>query len=246
MQHVEIPRELINLKKQGKLEQGDQVIFASIKKYMNDKTRECFPSITTIAKMLRCSRTKIIAAIDRLCECNLLKRTHNGKGSNNTYLFIRTEFDNFFEMFTYDFLNVDMPLNIKEYYMGIQQFLYGKETGVGKCSFSNAQLSEKLGISTISVKKYNTYLIEHNLLEEEETNKTDEAGLTIVQKNFNLAGLQQAALWVKAVTEQVTQNTADIEDMKKELEELKAWKARYERERALERNKTYETPSFDM
>ena len=130
--------------------------------------------------------------------------------------------------------------------MGIQQFLYGKETGVGKCSFSNAQLSEKLGISTISVKKYNTYLIEHNLLEEEETNKTDEAGLTIVQKNFNLAGLQQAALWVKAVTEQVTQNTADIEDMKKELEELKAWKARYEREKALERNKTYDIQSFDM
>lgn len=35
MQHVEIPNELINLKRQGKLEQGDQVIFASIKKYMN-------------------------------------------------------------------------------------------------------------------------------------------------------------------------------------------------------------------
>ena len=84
------------------------------------------------------------------------------------------------------------------------------------------------------------------LLEEQLTDKKDEAGLTIVQKNFNLTGLQQAALWVKAVTEQVTQNTADIEDMKKELEELKAWKVRYERELALERNKTYETPSFDM
>lgn len=34
--------------------------------------------------------------------------------------------------------------------------------------------------------------------------------------------------------------------MKKELEELKKWKARYEREQALERNKTYKTPSFDM
>lgn len=31
-------------------------------------------------------------------------------------------------------------------------------------------------------------------MEEELTDKTDEAGLTVVQKNFNLTGLQQAAL----------------------------------------------------
>lgn len=98
----------------------------------------------------------------------------------------------------------------------------------------------------MSIKKYNTILIKRGLLEEQLTDKKDEAGLTIVQKSFNLAGLQQAALWVKAVTEQVTQNTADIEDMKKELEELKAWKARYEKECALERNKTYDIQSFDM
>ena len=34
--------------------------------------------------------------------------------------------------------------------------------------------------------------------------------------------------------------------MKKELEELKAWKARYERELALERNRTVEVQEFDM
>lgn len=194
MQHVEIPNELISLKRQGKLEQGDQVIFAAIKKYMNNDTRECFPSITTIAKTLNCSRTKILSAIDRLCSCNLLQKKSNGPGVHNTYVFVRTEFDNFFEMFTEDFLKIDMPLNIKEYYMGIQQFLYGKETGIGKCSFSNTKLAEMLGISPLSVKKYNTYLIENNYLEEETTNKTDESGLPVVQKNFNLQTLNQAAL----------------------------------------------------
>lgn len=194
MQHVEIPNELISLKRQGKLEQGDQVIFAAIKKYMNNETRECFPSITTIAKTLNCSRTKILSAIDRLCSCNLLQKKSNGPGVHNTYVFVRTEFDNFFEMFTEDFLKIDMPLNIKEYYMGIQQFLYGKETGIGKCSFSNTKLAEMLGISPLSVKKYNTYLIENNYLEEETTNKTDESGLPVIQKNFNLQSLNQAAL----------------------------------------------------
>lgn len=237
MQHVEIPNELINLKRQGKLEQGDQVVFAAIKKYMNWDTRECYPSITTISKSLKCSRTKVLAAIDRLCENGLIQKKNNGKGSSNSYLFVRTEFDNFFEMFTESFLKIDMPLNVKEYYMGIQQFLYGKDSGVGRCTLSNSTLSEKLGISKLSVKKYNTYLIEHGFLEEETTSKKDESGFPVIQKNFDLTSLQQAELWARAVTQQVIQNTSDIEDMKKELAELRAWKQRKEREEALERNR---------
>ena len=97
-------------------------------------------------------------------------------------------------MFTDEFLDLDMPINIKEYYMDIQQYLYGKETGVGKCAFSNSALATRLGISAPSVKKYNAYLIEHGYLEEEVTDKSDEAGLPVVQKNFNLSTLNQAAL----------------------------------------------------
>lgn len=239
MQHVEIPNELISLKRQGKLEQGDQVIFAAIKKYMNNETRECFPSITTIAKTLNCSRTKILSAIDRLCSCNLLQKKSNGPGVHNTYVFVRTEFDNFFEMFTEDFLKIDMPLNIKEYYMGIQQFLYGKETGIGRCSFSNTKLAEMLGISPLSVKKYNTYLIENNYLEEETTNKTDESGLPVIQKNFNLQSLNQAALWIKAVNQQLTNNTEDIEELKKKVAAL-------ERELSIYRNATYPEKTYPL
>lgn len=246
MQHIEVPHELVNLKRQGKLEQGDQVIFAAIKKYMKNESRECYPSITTIAKDLKCSRSKIISAINRLCECNLLKKTCGPLGSHNTYVFTRTEFDNYFEMFTKEFLLIDMPLNIKEYYMGIQQFLYGKETGVGRCSFSNVQLAEKLGISVVSVKKYNTYLINNGFLEEETTSKTDASGLPIIQKNFNLNGLQQAALWVKAVTEQITMNTADIEDMKDEISSLRKELENLKREQSLYRNKTKEPLIFEM
>lgn len=238
MQHVQIPNELIHLKREGKLEQGDQVIFASIKKYMNQETRECFPSIKTISVNLKCSRTKILSAIERLCNCNLLEKITK-PGLSNTYKFIRTEFDNFFEMFTEDFLKIDMPLNIKEYYMGIQQFLYDKESGIGKCSSPNVKLAEKLGISPLSVKKYNAYLIEHGFLEEETTNKTDESGLPVVQKNFDLSRLNQAALWIKAVTEQITTNTEDIEILKKKVAAL-------EKELSIRRNAVLDNIEFNM
>ena len=132
------------------------------------------------------------------------------------YYFPESEFDKHFEMFTDSFLDMKMPLNIKEYYMDIQQYLYDKESGVGKCSFSNSELSKKLGVSIPTVKKYNKYLIENGYLEEEATTQTDEAGLIIYQKNFNLTNLNQAALWVQAVTQQVTTNTQDIEQLKED------------------------------
>jgi predicted RNase H-like nuclease (RuvC/YqgF family) len=98
----------------------------------------------------------------------------------------------------------------------------------------------------VSVKKYNTYLINNGFLEEETTSKTDSAGLPIIQKNFNLNGLQQAALWVKAVTEQITMNTADIEDMKDEISSLRKELENLKREQSLYRNKTKEPLIFEM
>jgi DNA-binding transcriptional regulator GbsR (MarR family) len=244
MKHTEVPRHLDDLKEQHILEHGDKIIYGAIRNYMNDKTRECYPAIATIAKILQCSPGKINAAIKRLVSTNLLLKHNDGK--KNHYVFPRTEFDKHFEMFTEDFWKLDLPLNVKEYYMDIQPFLYGKESGTGRCSFSNAELSRRTGWTVASIKKYNTILIEKNFLTEESTNETDAAGLTIIQKNFNLTGLQQAALWVKAVTEQVSKNTDDIEDMKRELEELKAWKARKEREESLERNRYTEPGKYNF
>lgn len=192
MKHTEVPHELDHLKEEHKLEHGDKIIYGAIRNYMNGETRECYPAVATIARTLRCSPGKINAAINRLINTNLLiKRTDNQK---NHYIFPRTEFDKHFEMFTEEFWKLDLPLNVKEYYMDIQPYLYGKDTGVGRCSFSNAELSRRTGWTVPSIKKYNTILIEKNLLTEEETEKTDEAGLAIVQRNFNLTGLQQAAL----------------------------------------------------
>lgn len=205
MKHTEIPHELDNRKisltdnenEQRILEPGDKVIYAAIRRYMNEDSRECYPSIQKIKEKTHCGQSKITGAIDRLINAGFIKKTQkkapNGKYTN-FYYFPKTEFDRHFEMFTDEFLDLDMPINIKEYYMDIQQYLYDKDSGVGKCSFNNTSLAAKLGISVPSVKKYNTYLIEHGYLEEESTNKTDEAGLVVVQKNFNLSTLNQAAL----------------------------------------------------
>ena len=143
MKHTEVPHELDNLKNSHKLEHGDKIIYCAIRKYMNKDSRECFPAIPTIALTLQCSENKIKRAITRLIESGLIQKSKNGR--KNCYYFPKTEFDRKFEMFTDEFVKMDLPLNLKEYYMDIQQYLYDKESGVGKCSFSNAELSRRTG-----------------------------------------------------------------------------------------------------
>lgn len=234
MKHTEVPHHLDDLKDQHSLEHGDKIIYAAVRRYMNKDSRDCYPAIHTIASNLKCSINKVQSALKRLVSQQLILKSTDGR--KNHYTFPKTKFDEKFEMFTDEFLDLDLPLNVKEYYMDIQQYLYGKETGKGRCTFSNAELARRTGWTVLSIKKYNTILIEKGLLEEEETENKDAAGIPIVQKNFDLTGLHQAALWVKAVTEQVTKNTDDIESIKAELEELKKWKERKEKEEALKRN----------
>lgn len=236
MQHTEVPHELDNLQERLSkteddiknhperiLQPGDKVVYAAIRSFM-DETRTCYPSFTKIKERAKCGQAKIVSAIDRLIQAGFMKLSHkrldNGKTSN-LYIFPKTEFDENFEMFTIDFLMMDIPINVKEYYMDIQKYMYGKDTGVGKIGYTNAKLAELTGINAHSIKKYNDYLISKGLLAEEASGNYDSAGFQIMQKNFQLDGFQQAALWVKAVTQQIQINTEDISNVKDELAEVK-------------------------
>lgn len=251
MQHVEIPHELDNLKLVHTLEHGDKIIYAALRNYMNKDSRECFPAIRFIAENLQCSPTKVQLAIKRLLATGLLEKAKDGR--KNHYRFPETDFDKQFEMFTKEFLYMDLPLNVKEYYMDIQQYLYGKDTGKGKCSFSNAELARRTGWTVASVKKYNTILIKKNLLEEETSDYKDEAGFPIIVKRFDLQGLNQAELWVKQVTAAVIKHEDEIQQLKNEIQELRSDRqedkrkiAALEKQLALQNNYVKEVPNIDI
>ena len=242
MKHTQVSHELDDMKSQHLLEHGDKIIYCAIKQYMNKDTRVCFPSIPTISQLLKCSPNKVKSAIKRLVANNVIQVTKDGR--KNSYYFPESDCDKRLEMFTHEFIKLDLELNVKEYYMDIQQYLYGKETGIGKCSFSNAELARRTGWSIVSVKKYNTILIEKGLLEENSTDFKDESGLPIVQKSFDLNGLQQASLWVKAVTEQITTNTQDIEQLKEDNAQMRKELDDLKKQLSLQRNKTEDIFEF--
>lgn len=248
MKHTEIPHTfddkkilmMDNENQERILQHGDKVVYAAIRRFMNEETRSCYPSISKIKQKAGCGQTKVEDAIKRLEQAGFIKLSKKAVPATGKlswfYEFTNTSFDKHFEMFTDEFLDLDLPINVKEYYMDIQRYMYDKESGTGKISFSNTKIAELTGWSIPTIKKFNTILIEKGLLDEVITDKSDEAGLPVIQKNFNLAGLQQAALWAKAVTQQVVKNTSDIEEIKSENEDLKRRIAALEREAALRRN----------
>jgi cell division protein FtsB len=67
-----------------------------------------------------------------------------------------------------------------------------------------------------------------------------------VQKSFDLNGLQQAALWVKAVTEQITTNTQDIEQLKEDNAQMRKELDDLKKQLSLQRNKTEDIFEFQF
>ena len=194
---------------------------------MNKDTRNCYPSVTKIKELTQLSERFINDSIHRLEDVGLIKITRRN-GTSNLYYF-PPETDNF-EMFTNDFLDMKLPPKVKEYYMKIQNSLYDKDQEVAITHYSDLELAQLTGLSIPTVKKYNKILHDGGYMDSKITNYKNEAGLAIREMSFDMQKLGQFGLWVKAVTEQVSKNTDDIENIKKELRELRAFKEAVERQ----------------
>ena len=221
-QHTQIPQNF----DWKQLEWCDQLVFAQIKRFMNKDTRNCYPSMTKIKDLTQLSERFINDSVKRLESAGLVKITKR-KGTSNLYYF-PPETDNF-EMFTNDFLDMKLPPKVKEYYMKIQNSLYDKDQEIAVTHYSDVELAQLTVLSIPTVKKYNKILQDGGYMTSAITNYKDEAGLAIREMSFDMQKLGQFGLWVKAVTEQVSKNTDDIESIKRELQELRAFKEAVEK-----------------
>lgn len=207
MKHTEIPQNF----DWTSLEWCDQLVFAQIKRFMNKETRTCYPSMSTLKDLCKLSQRFICDSIHRLADNGLMQVTFR-KGTSNLYYF-PPETDQF-EMFSDEFLDMPLPPKVKEYYMKLQSFLYDKDQEVATTHYNDQELAEKTGLSLPTIKKYNKILQDGGYMNSKLTSYKDEAGLIIREMSFDMQKLGQFGLWVKAVSEQVTKNTDDIENLK--------------------------------
>ena len=207
MKHTEIPQNF----DWTQLEWCDQLVFAQIKRYMNKDTRTCYPAMDKIKEKTGLSLRFLCDSVHRLEEYGLIQVTKR-KGTSNLYYF-PPETDQF-EMFSEQFLDMDLPPKVKEYYMKLQKTLYDKDQEIAITHYTDAELAEITGLSKPTIKKYNSILEKSGYMTTAITQYKDESGLAIREMSFDMQKLGQFGLWVKAVTEQVTKNTDDIEELK--------------------------------
>lgn len=184
--HVQLPNELLKSKQ---LSPNDILVYLTIKRFMNNESKSCYPSKTTISKLSGLSRNTIIKCIDNLIKNNVINLCING--NKKFYIFNYSDNDGF-EMISFDFLdNADLSSSEKAAYCMQQMFMFkNKVTLEGDVKLSNNKLAKELGVSRQWLDRQNKSLEDKGLLILRNSN--NEFILPQKIKHFQLTKLDQA------------------------------------------------------
>ena len=217
--HVQLPTERTDL------EPKDQLIYLSIKRFMNSTTKKAFPSLKTISEVSGASIPTIRKSIERLEEADYIKVHKLKKGQEY-------EFNPYkiFEPFSYEFLDKkDLTFTTKSYLIASQKYMFTDTEGVGKLSYTNKELSDKINMPESTISKSNRELESKGYLTTLINKSVDlETGCNKTTKVFNLAKLCQGIIWVlknhedriTTVEEKTNTNAKLIELLLQKIEKL--------------------------
>lgn len=128
-----------------------------------------------------------------------------------------------------------------------QHLILDEENGTHNTTYTNKQISDMLGISLNSVKKYNTELIQHDILHETTLLTRTDGGFNLVKKSFDLEKLGQVILLkIKEHEERIDEHDQEITNLKTENEELRSRVTALERICGLQNNTYLQTISTKM
>lgn len=222
LQHVQLP----NRKSDDTITPQDQLIYISIKRFMNNETKEAFPSLETIAEKSGASIPTVRKCVKNLEGAGYIEVIR--KGRQNIYKFNPYKA---FEPFSYDFLdNKELSFLEKTYLVASQQYMF-KTQGEGSLSYTNKDLSQKINMSESSISRCNHSLEAKGYLEIiANENREVVTGCKTQTKLFHLNKFGQAVVFLlKNHEDRIANNENEIEQMKKtnelllrEIEQLKA------------------------
>ena len=216
-QHVQLPKKM----GEDGLTPADQLIYLSIKRYMNNKTMIAFPSLAEISRVSGAAINTIRKAIKRLEEKDYFKIQKRGRGQEYVFNKIKA-----FDPFSYDFLDKeDLTFTQKSYIAATQQYMYTDMEGYGKVSMTNRELAKEINMPESTISKTNRELVKKNYLTIIKNECRDiEIGCKKDTKLFHLTELEQAIIWTLRTHEdrinnhedQIQQLTQRLNQMEKE------------------------------
>lgn len=216
LQHVQVPNGMTETKD---LAPKDLLIYACIKKFMNGKTKECFPSQETLMELSGVTKPTLKKSIDKLVALGYI--TIRKEGRKNIYKFNPHKH---FEPFSYEFLEMEnVSPGEKSVVVAIQQHLF-KDGGYGKTTYTDHQLASMINMSYNTLTKYFKSLEEKGYLTMVKTRAKDsESGIMINEKIFHLNELEQAIVFkLQNHEERLESNEKQIDILTRELDRVKA------------------------
>lgn len=209
-QHIQLPKEMA----QKDLTPQDQLVYLAIKKYMNKDTKTAYPSLSTLKNDTGASIVTIRKCIDSLIEKDYISVMQEGRR-------LKYKFNDYnsFEPFSYDFLDrKDITFTEKSYLAASQQYMFTDVEGLGKMSYTNKELSDKINMSESTISKCNRALVSKDYLQ---ILKSSESGGIKDLKIFQLDKLGQAIIWkLKEHDDAIKENKEDIKELNKKVDAL--------------------------
>lgn len=209
-QYIQLPNNMTSTKR---ITPQDLLIYANMKRFMNNKTRTCFASLDLISEKSGYSINTVRKSIKVLEELDYIRITK--KGRKNIYYF--TEHKTF-EPFSYEFLDKeDLTKNEKAYLLAMQQYMI-KENNLGKTSYTNVNIANIMNATESFVSRCNHSLVKKNYLTLLDTKVKDpESGCLTKQKVYHLTEFAQAIVFtLQNHEERITDNTEKIESLEKD------------------------------
>lgn len=138
----------------------DQLIYLSIRSFMNKDTMECFPSLDTIAERAGASVPTVRKCIKNLQDKDYLKVIKTGRSQKYRFNKLKQ-----FEPFSYDFLdNKELSFTNKAFLAAAQTYMYDKESGTGKISYNKMELAEKINMPYSTLARTTNELVKKDIM----------------------------------------------------------------------------------
>lgn len=206
-QHIQVP----NPQQESKLKPIDWYVYAHIRKYMNEHTKMCYPTMDTLQKDTRCNIKVIRRSIKNLVAEKEITLDKIGK----KYYFTFNPFTRAFEMFTPEFLKQKLEPELLGYLMGLQSHSYknGEHAIIKK---TQKEIAKSLNISTRSVRLYNTKLKEQNII----LTGPQVTDIDDYSKNYTIIDLKKICQAVLFVNEKVDKVKDEVDELKNTVEIL--------------------------
>lgn len=199
----------------------DILTYLYLRSYDNPQ-HECFPSFEKLSQLSGAAIGTLRKCVKNLETAGYI--TVKKKGRSNYYYFDETYFDrDGWEKFYREFLeNKNLTYKEKAYIVSTQQYMYKDLQNIGKISYSDSELAQKLNVSESTIYRNNKDLERKQYLDIlKGKNRDFETGCKEDIKVFRMDKIGQAALWlIEDHEERIEKLEETVESQKKLIQML--------------------------